>query len=253
MHLPTPLLPARFIKRYQRFFADVRLDDGRTVTAHCANSGSMKTCLVPNGRVWLSLHDEPKRKLKYTWEIAEVGPARVFVHPVSANALVREAIETSVIPELAGYDTITAESRIDAHTRFDFLLTKGERRCYVEVKSVTLGLENGRTSFPDAVSLRARKHLRELVAMKQLGHEAALVFCASRTDARSVEPADDIDPEYGHTLRWAIKNGVRVLAYRVDIAVDGAQPSVTLSERLPIDLEPKEPNPLKKRGLGDVS
>jgi sugar fermentation stimulation protein A len=232
----TPLIPGRFIRRYKRFFADIRLDDGTVVVAHCPNSGSMKSCLVPEGRVWLSAHDDPKRKLKYTWEVAEVGAAYVFVHPVRANHLVREGIETGVITELQGYDTVIAESRISAQTRFDFLLTRENHRCYVEVKNVTLWLGNGRISFPDAVSTRASKHVRELVELKQKGHDATLVFCASRTDATSVEPADDIDPEYGRILRWAVEQGLTLLAYRVTIDPTGAHPSIKLTQRIPVDL-----------------
>ena len=216
----------------------MRLDDGSIVVAHCANSGSMKSCLVPEGAAWLSVHHDPKRKLKYTWEIAEVNNALVFVHPVRANLLVREAIEHSLIPELKGYDTITAESRIDDKTRFDFLLTRKKIKCYVEVKSATLALGNGRTSFPDAVSKRAVKHLQELVAMKRKGHQAALVFCASRTDALSVEPADDIDPDYGNALRWAIGEGVQALALGVEIRTSLLLPTVTLNRRLTVITHP---------------
>jgi sugar fermentation stimulation protein A len=235
---PSPLIYARFLRRYQRFFSDMRLDDGTLVVAHCANSGSMKTCLVPEGAAWLSVHDDPKRKLKYTWEVAEVDNAQVFVHPVRANHLVREAIERSLIPELDGYDTLTAESRINDKTRFDFLLTRKTKKCYVEVKSATLALGNGRTAFPDAVSKRAVKHLQELVAMKKMGHQAALVFCASRTDASSVEPADDIDPDYGNALRWAIGEGVQALALGVEIRTDLSLPTVTLNRRIPVITHP---------------
>jgi sugar fermentation stimulation protein A len=247
----APLVPGRFIRRYKRFFADVRLEDGSVVVAHCANSGSMKSCLVPDGRVWLSVHDEPKRKLKYTWEVAEVGAAKVFVHPARANHLVREAIETGVLTELLGYETLTAEPRINPQTRFDFLLARDDDRCYVEVKNVTLWLGDGRTSFPDAVSTRASKHLRELVEMKRRGHRSTLVFCASRTDASSVVPADDIDPQYGKTLRFAMAEGVTVLAYRVDIEPEGPRPSITLTHKLPIYVDhapsAESASPAKKR------
>ncbi|MGC4070779.1 MAG: DNA/RNA nuclease SfsA [Polyangiaceae bacterium] len=244
MLLPSPLVPGRFLKRYQRFFADVRLEDDSVVTAHCANSGSMKTCLVPNGRVWLSSNSDPKRKLKYTWELAEVQGAWAYVHPVRANRLVREAIEENVITELRGYDEIHAESAFGPHTRFDFLLRNGSVKHYVEVKNVTLGLADGRSSFPDAVSVRATKHLRELVNVVRSGSRASLVFCASRTDATSVEPADDIDPEYGRALRWAANEGVELLAYRVVVELDSPAPKVTLKYRIPVllaDDPPREP------------
>jgi sugar fermentation stimulation protein A len=197
----------------------------------------MKSCLVPEGRVWLSGNNDPKRKLKYTWELAEVEGSMVYVHPVQANRLVGEAIASGVIAELAGYDQIVAESRISEHTRFDFLLQSATKRHYVEVKSVTLGLSEGRASFPDAVSSRASKHLRELVELKRRGVGATLVFCASRTDTLSVEPADDIDPEYGNTLRWAAAEGVELLAYRVTVDLDAAEPEVRLETRIPVRLE----------------
>jgi sugar fermentation stimulation protein A len=225
------------LRRYQRFFADVRLEDGSIVTAHCANSGSMKTCLVPDGRVWLSTNSDPKRKLKYTWELAEVHDAWAYVHPIRANRLVREAIEGNVIAELAGYDEILPESPFGSHTRFDFLLRSGKIRHYVEVKNVTLGLAKGRSSFPDAVSVRATKHLHELVNVVRAGSRASLVFCASRTDTESVEPADDIDPEYGRALRWAANEGVELLAYRVVVELAPSTPQVTLRQRIPIRLD----------------
>jgi sugar fermentation stimulation protein A len=245
LYLPAPLVPGRFLKRYQRFFADVRLEDGSIVTAHCANSGSMKTCLVPDGRVWLSGNCDPKRKLKYTWELAEVDNAWAYVHPVRANHLVREAILGNVLSELGGYDEIIPECPFGTNTRFDFLLQRGPEKHYVEVKNVTLGLTAGRSSFPDAVSARATKHLHELVNAVRAGSRATLVFCASRTDASSVEPADDIDPEYGRALRWAAREGVQLLAYRIVVNVDPPSPFVTLSHRIPVRLDgPSEATPL---------
>lgn len=234
MQYGSPLVFGRFVRRYKRFFADVVLADGTTVVAHCANSGSMKTCLVPDGGVWLSHQDSPKRKLKYTWEIAETGHAKILVHPLLANALVREGIDNGTIHELEGYDEIVAEPPVGKHTRFDFLLRRGSSHCYVEVKNVTLWLGEGRAAFPDAVSVRASRHLRELVRMKHEGHAAALVFCVSRTDARSVEPAVSIDPTYAATLQWAMTHGVQVLAYRTDITVDNAGATVRLTTPIPV-------------------
>jgi sugar fermentation stimulation protein A len=232
MRFEAPLLPGRFLRRYKRFFADVRLEDGRIVTAHCANSGSMKTCYVPEGRVWLSPEDDPKRRLRYTWQISEIGRTRIFVHPVLANRVAKEAVEKGLIAELRGYDTVTTEPRIDAHTRFDLLLTRGAKRCFVEVKSVTLWLSEGRVAFPDAVTERGVKHLRELAKQAGKGHRAVLLFSVNRTDARSIEPADAIDPLYGRTLRWAVEHGVEVIAYRAAISPH----RVELSARLPVEL-----------------
>jgi len=196
----------------------------------------MKNCLLPEGRVWLSYNEDPKRKLRYTWEIAELEHAKVFLYPAKANLLVREAIEDTVISELQGYTEIVTEARVGEHSRIDLLLRDGQRQHYVEVKSATLGLGGGRTSFPDAVSTRASKHLRELVELKRQGHKATLMFCASRTDATAVEPADDIDPEYGDTLRWASSEGVQILAYGVVVDVASTHPEVRLHSRLEVRL-----------------
>jgi sugar fermentation stimulation protein A len=234
MHFGSTLLPGRFLRRYKRFFADVRLDDATIVTAHCANSGSMKSCYELDGRVWLSHEDHPKRKLKYTWQLAEVGRVRICVHPLLANRLTREAVEAGVVAELRGYDDIAAEPIIDRHTRFDLLLTRGSQRCFVEVKSATLSLGGGRIAFPDSVSLRGAKHLRELAKQVARGHRAVLLFAANRTDAKSVEPADGIDAEYGRTLRWAVAAGVEVLAYRAAISVK----RIELKTPIPVVLDP---------------
>lgn len=234
MRFSGALVSGRFLRRYKRFFVDVRLDDGTTVTAHCANSGSMKTCFVEGGRVWLTRDDNPNRKLKYTWQLSAIGRTRIFVHPTTSNALAKEAVEQGTIAELAGYDSIQTEPRIDEHTRFDLLLTRGERSCYVEVKSATLLLDHGRIAFPDAVSDRASKHLRELVKQVKRGNRAVLLFCANRTDAVTVEPADDIDPVYGQTLRWAMNNGVEVLAYKAAISTKRVELVERIGVRAPI-------------------
>jgi sugar fermentation stimulation protein A len=234
MRFPTALISGRFVRRYQRFFADVRLDDGTVITAHCANPGSMKTCFVEGGTVWLTHDDRAERKLKYTWQISAVGRTRIFVHPTSANHLAKEAIEQGIITPLADYERIQTEPRIGEHTRFDLLLTRGRIACFVEVKSATLALGKGRIAFPDSVSERATKHLRELVNQVKAGDRAVLLFCANRNDAISVEPADAIDPVYGQTLRWAVKNGVEVLAYRAAVSVR----HVELDRRIPVVLDP---------------
>jgi sugar fermentation stimulation protein A len=225
-----PLLPGRILHRYKRFLADVRLEDNSIVTAHCANSGSMQTCYEPEGRVWLSLESNPKRKLQYTWQIAEVGRARIFVHPALANRVAREAIEKDALLELRGYEAVSAEPRVSEHTRFDLLLTRAAALCFVEVKSATLKLGGGRVAFPDAVTERGTKHLRELVRQVGRGHRAVLLFSVNRTDARSLEPARHIDPEYTATLGWAIERGVEVLAYRARISPE----RVELGTRIPV-------------------
>ena len=234
MKFPEPLIAGKFLRRYQRFFADVMLENGCVVTAHCANSGSMKTCYGTGEDVWLRYDPNPKRKLAYTWLLASVGGSLIFVHPVTANRLAREAIECGTIRELSGYEQLRTEPRLNEHTRLDLLLERGREKCFVEVKSATLLLETGRIAFPDAVSARATKHLEELVKLVRSGHRAVLLFCANRTDASSVQAAQGIDPTYARTLSWAVDEGVEVLAYRAAISTT----AVELCERIPVVLVP---------------
>ncbi len=228
MQFSSTLQRGRLIERYKRFLADVRLDDGRVVTAHCANPGSMRTCLSPDGRVWLSHHASPKRKLPWTWEIAEVEGTLVYVNPARANDLSVEAIKSGVVDELRGYDILRREVRL-GQSRIDIALQGASGRCYIEVKCATMTLGGGRAAFPDAVTARGRRHLEELAQARQHGARAVLLFCVVRNDARSVEPAELIDPDYARTLRQVQAHGVEVLAYgcRVspaEVRVDRAMP-----------------------------
>ncbi len=220
MKWPSPLAEGRLIRRYQRFLADVDLG-GSMVTAHCPNTGSMLGCADPGSRVWLSRAVNPARKLPWTWEIVEADGTLVGIHTGRANTLVREAIESSAIPELAGYKTLRAEVRYGRESsRADFLLSGGRRKpCYVEVKNVTAAVRRGVALFPDAVSERGTRHLREMMAMVRAGHRALLVFCVQRGDVTEVRPADEIDPEYGRTLRRAMESGVEVVALRARVGV----------------------------------
>src|SRR6187402_1477319 len=228
-----PLLEGRLLRRYQRFFADFQLDDGQVVTAHCANPGSMKSIVEHSPRGLLS-RARPGRKLAFTWELAVLEDAgqkaHVYVNPAGANALVAEALEHRALPELKGYDHIRREVKISEHSRIDFMLEGTTGRTYVEVKNVTLGLGHGRAAFPDAVTARGTKHLRELMALAQAGHQAVLLFCVARSDAQSVEAASHIDPLYARTLHQASEQGVLVLAYGGPIDASGFH----LSQRLPV-------------------
>ena len=233
MRFPVPLLAGRLSKRYKRFLADVVLDDGRALTAHCPNTGSMLGCQQPGSRVWLSESDNPKRKYPHTWELVELaGGVLVGINTGRANALVREAIESGLIGELAGYDEIRAEVRYgNENSRIDFLLTGNEGSCYVEVKNVTAAVDEGIAVFPDAVSTRGTKHLRELMdTARHVGRRAVLCYCVQRSDVGEVRPADEIDPDYGRTLREALDGGVEVIAYRAEIDPQG----VVLVEPIPV-------------------
>ena len=215
------LVHARLIKRYKRFLADVRLDNNEVITVHCPNTGSMKNCVEENAEIWLSDSNNPKRKYRYTWEYLRTSRGHhIGVNAGKANQLVQSAIRDDLVEPLAGYDTIRPEVKYgDENSRIDLLLQDTKRKdCYVEVKSVTL-LEDPPSSgigyFPDAVSERGAKHLRELIKMSQADARSVLFFCVQHTGIQEVRPADHIDREYGKLLREALDSGVEVLAYKV--------------------------------------
>ncbi|WP_016915943.1 DNA/RNA nuclease SfsA [Vreelandella stevensii] len=228
MHYPT-LVPGTLLRRYKRFLADVRLDSGEEVVAHCPNTGSMKAVNVPGARVWLSPSDNPKRKLAWTWEwIALPQPdgalALASVHTGRANRLVESAIQAGDIPPLAGYATLTREVKV-ADARLDFRLddpVKGA--AYVEVKQVTLKEDDGHGYFPDSVSERGTRHLHHLTALAQQGARAVLLFCVAHEGIEDVAPAAHTDPVYATALAEAMAAGVDVLAYGIRLEWRDAAP-----------------------------
>ena len=235
MKFPEPLEPVIFLRRYKRFLADVRRADGTEITVHCANTGSMKGCQPPNAPAWISDSKNPKRKLRYSLEIIEIDGAATGVNTARPNGIVEEGLRAGVVPSLAGFDQLRREVRYGSEgSRVDIELMFGEQRCYVEVKSVTMGVGDGVCRFPDAVTTRGTKHLRELMAMVALGHRAVLFFCASRSDTQIVEPADDIDPTYGRTLREAMAAGVEVLAHRCEVTEYGIWLREAVDVRIPL-------------------
>jgi len=230
------LLQGRFQRRYKRFFVDVILDSGELIVAHCPNTGSMKNCLVDNGLCWLSQSDNPRRKLKYTLEaVTAKHGGMAGVNTGRTNKLVGEALQNGVIDELSGYPVIKPEFRFGKeNSRLDFRLgmdnsEEPDQGCLVEVKNLTLGYEEGLGAFPDAVTSRGTKHLRELLVARQQGYRAVLFFCVQHTAIDHVTVAEDIDPEYVSTLREVVDAGVEVLVYSVrmsrgEFAVDCAIP-----------------------------
>jgi len=219
MELPV-LIEATLLKRYKRFLADVELDSGELITVHCPNTGAMTGCAEAGSRVWLSISSNPKRKYRHSWELARNAQGQMIcIHSARANAIAREAIESGVITALKDYRNLRQEVAYgDEKSRIDILLEGDQGLCYVEVKSVTLPIDAaGQGVFPDAVSDRGRKHLRELMAMKALGHRAVLLFCVLHSAIEWVAPADFIDPKYGQTFRQALAAGVEILAYRAVI------------------------------------
>lgn len=234
MDFESPLEQVVFLKRYKRFLADVRRADGSELTVHCANSGSMKGCQPPDAKAWIRDAKNPKRKLSHTLEIIEVDGALVMLNTQRPNHIVEEAILAGLIPELQGYSSLKREVRYGSEkSRIDLLLEGDAGRCWVEVKSATMGVGDGLTRFPDAVTTRGAKHLRELQSMVAAGDRGVLVFCAGRDDTRVVEPADGIDPAYGEALRTAMAAGVEVLAWRC--AIDPSE-GVRLVEAVPFRL-----------------
>lgn len=217
MLLPRPLLRGRLVRRYQRFLVDVLLEDGGLVTAHCPNSGSMRGCSAPGSLVLLSAANNPKRRCAFTWELVMVDGVWVGINTLRANRLVAEALRGGLVPELSGYDEFKPEVRSGPHTRFDFMLSGPDGRCFVEVKNVTL-VKGGVAYFPDAVTTRGKRHLEELVAAVARGWRAVIFFVVQRSDARLLRPADHIDPAYGGALRQAVAKGVECVAYRARVS-----------------------------------
>lgn len=214
MNIEPPFVRATLLKRYKRFLADIRFEDGTETTAHCANPGSMMGLAEPGSTVWLSKSDNPKRKLAWSWELVEVGGARVGINTARPNALVAEAIGGGHIPELASYETLRREVKYGRNSRIDLLLESPDRpSAYVEIKSVTLSRAPGLAEFPDAKTARGAKHMAELAEMAKNGHRAVVFFLVQRTDCNRFAPAADIDPAYAESLAAAISAGVEVLCY----------------------------------------
>jgi sugar fermentation stimulation protein A len=232
MKFETPLIPAILIRRYKRFLADVRLDDGPEMTVHCPNSGSMLSCVGEGWPVRLSESSNPKRKYRHTWELVHNGRCWIGINTHLANTVAADGIVDGTVAELGGYLALKREVPYGDHSRVDILLSDESRRCYVEVKNVTLVDDRGRYAFPDAVTERGRKHLRELAAMVASGDRAAMLFVVQRGDGSHFVPADAIDPEYGEALRRAAAAGVEVLAYRADVRPE----SIELAERVDVIL-----------------
>lgn len=225
MQFSPKLRSATFLRRYKRFLVDVRLDNGEEITVHCPNTGRMTNCLVEGSPCWLSDSQNPKRKYRYSleWVTTQAGYwAGVNTH--RANTLVVEAIQSDKISELRGYDALDTEMPYgEENSRIDILLSYGIKPCYVEVKSVTLEGDEGVGYFPDAVSTRGQKHLRELMAVKEQGHRAVLFFCVQHTGIKVIRSAAHIDPLYASLLAGAMERGVEVIAYGVDFSPEKAQ------------------------------
>lgn len=207
------------VKRYKRFLADVLLQDGQVITVHCPNSGSMTSCSEPGRTVYLSKSDNPHRRFPYTWEMIRMPTSLVCVNTLLTNKLVRQAAVGGLIEALAGYEKVRSEVKCGDESRLDLLLERSDSdRCFVEIKSCTL-VENGIASFPDAVTSRGLKHLKELQRQVELGNRAVIFFLVQRTDSKMFRPADAIDPAYGSELRSAVNNGVEICCFDVSLSL----------------------------------
>ncbi len=226
-----PLERGVLVKRYKRFLADVRLASGRVVTAHCPNTGSMKSCSEPGRPVALSYHPDPGRKHRYTWEMIQMDSGWVGVNTSIPNGLAGLAAKYGLIPEFISYSDVQREVRYGVNSRIDLLLEGPPGRLWVEIKNVSM-VEGDVACFPDAVTDRGKKHLEELVRMVQKGDRATMLFVVQRPDGQVFRPADHIDPAYGQALRRAEAAGVEILVYRAEVSPE----RVRWGNALPKDL-----------------
>ena len=220
MRFQTPLVPGRLIKRYKRFLADVILDDGRQVTAHCANPGAMIGLKEPGLRVWLEPNDDPKKKLKFGWRLIEHESGHFTgVDTSLANKVIKEALLARRVPGLEAFDTCRPEVRYGTKSRVDFLLSSaGQPDIYIEVKSVTLQRQAGLAEFPDSVTARGTKHLGELQQMVETGQRAVMLYLVQRTDCTHFDVAQDIDTAYAAAYQKARDKGVEVRCFAAQIS-----------------------------------
>ncbi|HTN30748.1 MAG TPA: DNA/RNA nuclease SfsA [Pseudomonas sp.] len=233
MRFERVLETARLRRRYKRFLADVVTEQGEELCIHCPNTGSMLNCMQPDGRVWFSRSDDPKRKLPGTWELSETPHGRLAcINTARANPLVEEALRAGVIVELAGFDGLRREVRYGLeNSRIDFCLDFAGEAAYLEVKSVTLGYaDEAVAAFPDARTERGTRHLRELTALARDGIRAVQLYCVNLSGIEAVRAAEDIDPAYAAALREAKRAGVEVLAYGAELTPAG----ISLVRRLQV-------------------
>jgi sugar fermentation stimulation protein A len=224
MQFPSPLERGRLVQRYKRFFADVVMDDGREVTAHCPNPGAMLGLNMPGLPAWLSVSDSPTRKLPHTLELVEADGGLVGVNTMHPNRLVAEALEAGDIPELFGYTEVRREVKYGENSRVDFLLTSPDRPpCWLEIKNCHLSRGGGLAEFPDCVAARSLKHLKELTREVEAGARAVMLYVIQRTDCTEFDTAPDLDPAYAAGLIEAAGRGVEILCYGCDISPEAVR------------------------------
>lgn len=230
MKFAEKLVHGKLIKRYKRFLADVILDDGTIVTAHCTNSGTMKSCLEEGAEVYLTPVNDPKRKTKFTWEMIKIGKDWVGINTGNPNVLAFEALQNNLIPGLEGYTTVQREVKF-GDSRFDIYAENDNEKCFVEVKNVTLK-EGSLALFPDAVTTRGQKHLKTLIEVKGGGMRAVMLYVVQRTDVEIFAPATGIDPDYAEALKRAVDAGVEVIAMQAKVTPT----QITFVKKLPVEI-----------------
>ena len=220
MNFKKKLISGELIKRYKRFFVDVKIDN-KTVTAHCPNTGSMMGLLEKGNKVWLSKSDNPKRKLKYTLQVIESNGSKVGVNTHLTNKIALDAIYKSKIQNFKNYDFVKQEIKFGNNTRFDLLLTKKNKKIFIEVKNVTLSRLKGIAEFPDAITSRGQKHIQELLNANKQGYNIYLLFVIQRDDCNKLKIAKDIDPKYCDLLTKAVKKNLNILCYDCKFSTKG--------------------------------
>jgi sugar fermentation stimulation protein A len=230
MKFENTLVHGTLIKRYKRFLADVKLDDGTEVVAHCTNSGSMKSCLEDGAEVYLTPVNDPKRKTKFTWEMIQINGDWVGINTGNPNKLAFEAIYENKIPELSGYTTVKREVKF-GDSRFDVYAENENEKCFVEVKNVSMKV--GKYAlFPDAVTTRGQKHLKTLMQVKAQGMRAVMLYVIQRSDVEIFGPARDIDPDYADLLKEAHRAGVEIIAMQAKVTAT----SIEFVRKLPFEI-----------------
>ena len=212
MKFEKKLLQGTLIKRYKRFFVDIK-HQNRTIIAHCPNSGSMLGLLKAGNKVFFSESANPKRKLKYTLQIIEIDNKLVGINTHLTNKIILESLKEKKIQSLNKFTKIQPEKKFSNNTRFDFLISNNKEKCFLEVKNVTLVREKNIAEFPDAITSRGTKHLNELVEAKKKGYQSYLLFLIQREDCKLLKIAKDIDVDYNNAFNLALKNGVKILCY----------------------------------------
>ncbi|WP_319480667.1 DNA/RNA nuclease SfsA [uncultured Draconibacterium sp.] len=230
MKFEKELVHGRLIKRYKRFLADIELDTGDIVVAHCTNSGSMKSCLENGAEVYLTPVDDPKRKTKFTWEMIKINGDWVGINTGNPNKLAYEAISNGELPGLDVYTTVKREVKF-SDSRFDVYAENETEKCFIEVKNVSMK-ENEYALFPDAVTTRGQKHLKTLIEVKEQGMRAVMLYIIQRSDVQLFAPAKEIDPDYANLLKQAHKAGVEIFPMQVKVTPS----EITLSKKLPFEL-----------------